>query len=108
MAKRDNLANKITLEIKKLRQASLKAHFEAILKELRNWKQIEMQIWNLSNVLQDKTLVDPNGTTRKHLTFAIVPKCNTLITLHEVEAGEPFWTSSHVAWIAGINKPCVL
>jgi hypothetical protein len=34
MAKRDNLANKIFLRIKNSRQASLKAHFKAILKEL--------------------------------------------------------------------------
>ena len=36
MAKRDNLANKISLRIKNSRQAGLKAHFKAILKELRN------------------------------------------------------------------------
>jgi len=34
MAKRDNLANKIFLTIKNSRQASLKAHFKVILKEL--------------------------------------------------------------------------
>jgi hypothetical protein len=34
--KRDNLANKISLRIKNSRQAGLKAHFKAILKELRN------------------------------------------------------------------------
>jgi hypothetical protein len=43
------------------------------LKELRNRKQVEMQVWNQSNILQDRTLIDPNGPTRKHLTFAIVP-----------------------------------
>jgi hypothetical protein len=36
MAKRDNLANKISLGIQNLRQVSLKVHFKAILKELRN------------------------------------------------------------------------
>jgi hypothetical protein len=36
MAKRDNMANKIFLGIKNSRQAGLKAHFKAILKELRN------------------------------------------------------------------------
>jgi hypothetical protein len=35
-AKRDNLANKISMRIKNSRQAGLKAHFKAILKELRN------------------------------------------------------------------------
>ena len=83
-------------------------HFKAILKELRNRKQIEMQIWNQSNILQDKTLIDPNGPTRKHLTYAIVPECDVLLTLHGVEAGEPFWTFGHVAWIARINEPRVL
>jgi hypothetical protein len=34
--------------------------------------------------------VDPNGPTIKHLTFAIVPECDILLTLHGVEAGEPF------------------
>jgi hypothetical protein len=34
MAKRNNLANKISLRVKNSRQASLKAHFKAILKEL--------------------------------------------------------------------------
>jgi hypothetical protein len=34
MAKRDNLANKISLGIKNSRQAGLKAHFKSILKEL--------------------------------------------------------------------------
>jgi hypothetical protein len=43
-AKRNNLAQKVSLGIKNSRQASLKAHFKAILKELRNRKQIEMQI----------------------------------------------------------------
>jgi hypothetical protein len=46
MAKRNNLANKIFLRVKNSRQAGLKAHFKAILKELRNRKQIEMQIRN--------------------------------------------------------------
>ena len=108
MTKRDNLANKISLRIKNSRQASLKAHLKTILKELRNWKQIEMQIWNQSNILQDKTLIDPNGPTRKHLTFAIIPESDLLLTLHGVEAGEPFWTSGHVAWTTGINKLRVL
>jgi hypothetical protein len=63
--KRDNLAHKISLGIKNSRQAGLKAHFKAILKELQNRKQIEMQIRNQSNILQDKILVDPNGATRK-------------------------------------------
>ena len=90
MAKRDNLANKISLRIKDSRQANLKAHFKAILKELQNKKQIEMQIQNQSNILRNKTLIDPNGPTRKHLTFAIVPECDVLLTLYGVKAGEPF------------------
>ena len=108
MAKRDNLANKISLRIKNSRQAGLKAHFKAVLKELRNREQIEMQIRNQSNILQNKTLVDPNGPTRKHLTFAIVPEYDVLLTLHEVKAGEPFWISGHVARTSRINEPCVL
>jgi hypothetical protein len=36
MAKRDNLANKISLRIKNSRQADLKAHFKAIMKKLQN------------------------------------------------------------------------
>jgi hypothetical protein len=35
-AKRENLTNKISLRVKNLRQAGLKAHLTAILKELRN------------------------------------------------------------------------
>jgi hypothetical protein len=35
MAKKDNLANKISLKIKNSRQAGLKMHFKAILKKLR-------------------------------------------------------------------------
>ena len=49
-----------------------------------------MQIRNQSNILQDKTLIDPNGLTTKHLTFAIVPESDVLLTLHAVEAKEPF------------------
>jgi hypothetical protein len=49
-----------------------------------------MQIQNQSNILQDKALVDPNGPTRKHITFAIVPECDVLLALHGVEAREPF------------------
>jgi hypothetical protein len=88
--KRNNLANKISLRVKNSRQAGLKAHFKAILKKLRNIKQIKMKIRDQSNILQDKALVNPNGPTRKHLTFAIVPKCDVLLTLHGVEAREPF------------------
>jgi hypothetical protein len=88
--KRDNLANKISLRVKNSRQAGLKAHFKATLKKLRNRKQIEMQIRDQSNILQDKALIDPNGPTRKHLTFVVVPECDVLLTLHGVEAGEPF------------------
>ena len=69
--KRDNLANKISLRIKNLRQAGLKAHFKAIPKELRNRQQVKMQIRNQRNVLENKTLVNPNGFMRDHLTFAI-------------------------------------
>jgi hypothetical protein len=65
MAKRDNLANKISLRVKNSRQAGLKAHFKAILKKLQ-------------------------GPTRKHLTFVVVPECDVLLTLHVVEAGQPF------------------
>jgi hypothetical protein len=49
-----------------------------------------MQIRNQSNIFQDKTLVDLNGPTKKPLTFAIIPKCDVLLTLHGVEAREPF------------------
>jgi hypothetical protein len=49
-----------------------------------------MQIQDQGNILQDKALVDLNGPTRKHLTFAIVPECDVLLTLHRVEAEEPF------------------
>jgi hypothetical protein len=90
MAKRDNLTNRISLRIKNSRQAGLKVYIKAILKELRNRKQIEMQIQNQNNILQDKSLIDPNGPMRKHLTFAIVPEYNVLLTMHGVEAGEPF------------------
>jgi hypothetical protein len=90
IAKRDNPTNKISLRIKNSRQASLKAHLKSILKELQNQEQIEMQIQNQSNILQDKTLIDPNTPTRKHLIFAIVPECDVLHTLHGVKAGEPF------------------
>jgi hypothetical protein len=90
MAKRNNLANKISLRVKNSRQTGLKANFKVILKKLRNRKQIELQIRDQSNILQDKTLIDPNGPTRKHLTFAIVLECDILLTLHGVEAGEPF------------------
>jgi hypothetical protein len=89
-AKWNNLANKISLRVKNSRQAGLKAHFKSILKKLRNIKQIEIQIRDQGNILQDKALVDPNGPTRKHLTFAIVLECDVLLTLHGVEAGEPF------------------
>ena len=87
--KRDNLANKISLRIKNSRQAGLNVHFKAVLKELQTKEQIEMQIRSQSNILQNKTLVDPNGPTRKHITFAIVPDCDVLLTLHGIEAGEP-------------------
>ena len=90
MAERENLTNKISLGIKNTRQAGLKAHFETVLKELRNRKQIEMQIQNQSNILQNKALVDPNGPTRHNLTFAIVPECDVLLALHGFEVGEPF------------------
>jgi hypothetical protein len=42
--KRNNLANKISLRVKNSKQAGLKAHFKAILKELRNRKQVEIQV----------------------------------------------------------------
>jgi hypothetical protein len=63
-AKRDNLTNKIFLRVKNLRQASLKVHLKAVLKELRNQKQIGVQIRNQSNILQNKALIDLNGLTR--------------------------------------------
>jgi len=88
MAKWDNLIDKISSRIKNSRQASLKAYFKAITKELQNRKQIKMQVQNQSNILENKTLVDPNGSTRDHLTFAIIP--NLLLALHGVKKGEPF------------------
>jgi hypothetical protein len=42
MAKQNNLANKISLRVKNSRQAGLKAHFKAIMKELQNRKQVEI------------------------------------------------------------------
>jgi len=72
-AKRDNLANKISLRIKNSRQAGLKAHFKAIPKELRNREQVKMQIQNQRNILENKTLVNSNGSTRDHITLAIAP-----------------------------------
>ena len=79
MTKRDNLANKISLRIKNLRQAGLKAHFKAIPKELRNREQVKMQIWNQRNILENKTLINLNGSTGDHLTFAIVPECDVIL-----------------------------
>jgi hypothetical protein len=49
-----------------------------------------MQIQNQSNILKNKTLVDPNGPTRKDLTSAIVPECDVLLASYVVEAREPF------------------
>ena len=89
MVKWDNLTNKISLRIKNSRQASLKAHFKAVPKELRNRKQIEIQIRNQCNILEKKTLVNLIGSMRDHLTFAIIPKSDVLLALHGVKAGEP-------------------
>ena len=61
--KRGNLTNKIPMGIQNMRQAIFKAHFVVILKELRNRKQIEMQIRNQSDNLENKTLVYLNRAT---------------------------------------------
>ena len=89
-AKRNILTNKISVRIKNSRQAGLKAHFKAIPKELRNREQVKMQIQNQRNILENKTFINLNGSTRDHLTFAIVPECDVLLTLHGVKAEEPF------------------
>ena len=83
------MLNKISLRIKNSRQAGLKTHFKAVPKELRHRKQVKMQIRNQCNILENKALVNPNGSTRDHLTFAIVPESNVLLATHGVEAREP-------------------
>jgi hypothetical protein len=84
-----NLANKIPMGIPNLRQVLFKTHFTVILKELRNWKQIEMQIWNQSNILENNALVHPNGAMRNNITSWLIPECDVFLTNHEVEAREP-------------------
>jgi hypothetical protein len=106
--KRGNLANKIPTGIQNLRQALFKAHFLVIVKELQNWKQIEMQIRDQSNILENKAIVHSNGATRNNLTSWLIPECDVFLTNHGVEAGEPFWASSHVARTDGIHESRVL
>jgi hypothetical protein len=52
-----------------------------------------MQIQNQNNILRNKTLVDPSGPARNHLTFDIVLKGDVLLAFHGVEQPEPM---SHV------------
>jgi hypothetical protein len=77
-------ANKISLGIQNLRKAPLKVNFIVIFKELRNRKQIEMQIRVQSNILEYKALVHPNGATRDNLTSRLIPKCDVFLTSHGV------------------------
>jgi hypothetical protein len=71
-----------------------------ILKELRNRKQIEIQIRNQSNILKNKTLVHLNRATRYYLTSQLIFECDVFLTNHGVKTGEPFFGSGHVARIA--------
>jgi hypothetical protein len=98
----------LPLSIQNSRKALFKVHFIVILKELQNRKQIELQIRNQSNILEDKTLIHSNGATINNLTSRHIPECDVFLTIHGVEAGEPFVASGHVAPIVGIHEPCVL
>jgi hypothetical protein len=93
--KRGNLTNKIPMSLQKMRKSLFKAHFIVILKELRNRKQIEMQVRNQSNILEDKTLFHSNGATRDNLTSRLIPECDVFLTIHRVEVGELFVASNH-------------
>jgi hypothetical protein len=80
MTKRNNLTNQISLRIKNSRQASLKVHFKAILKELQNWKQIKMQIQNQSHTLQDKTSLTQMVPWES--TLPLLLSLNVMYSLH--------------------------
>jgi hypothetical protein len=103
-----NLSNKIPTGIQNPRQAIFKAHFVFMLKELRNIKKIEMQVWDQGNILENKTLVHSNGARRDYLNSRRIPECDVLLTNHGAEAGDPFFASDHVARTTGIHEPSIL
>jgi hypothetical protein len=81
---------------------------KVIFKELQNRKQIEMQIWNQSNILEDKTLVHSNRATRDNFTPRLIPECDVFLTIYGVKAREPFVAFGHVARTTWIDELYVL
>ena len=86
----------------------LEMHLKAIVKELRNRKQIKAKRIYKGNSLKHEVLTHLDGTFRHYLTFAIIPKSDVLLGHHRGKAGEPSVITGHVLRATGINEPRVL
>jgi len=66
-----------------------------------------MKILNQSNIFENEALINLDGPMSDYLTFVVIPECDVFLTMHRVEAGEPFGTSDNVARTSGVNEPYV-
>jgi hypothetical protein len=60
------MENQVSLRVQNTGQDLLKVHLKSIIKELRNWQNMEMQIRNQSNIFKEKldySLMTPWETT---------------------------------------------
>jgi hypothetical protein len=104
----DDHTNKITSRIQQTRLTRLETHLKALIKQLRNRKQIETQRLHKSNPLQRYLVTHMHYTFRNHPSSSIVPKRDVHLFLHWGEAGEPLLISGPVSGTSGVDQPNVL
>jgi hypothetical protein len=78
----DDHTNKITSRIQQMRLNRLETHLKALIKQLKNRKQIETQRLHKSNPLQRYLVTHMYHTLRNHPSSSIVPKRDLHLFLH--------------------------
>jgi hypothetical protein len=104
----DDHAYKITSRIQQTRLTRLETHLKALIKQLRNRKQIGAQRLHKSNPLQRYLVTHMHYTLKNHPSSSAVSKRDVHLFLHWGEAGEPLLLSGHVSGTAGVDQPNVL
>jgi hypothetical protein len=104
----DDHTNKITSRIQQTRLTRLETHLKALIKQLRNRKQIETQRLHKSYPLQRYLVTHMHYTLRNHPSSSVVSKRDVHLFLHWGEGGEPLLISGHVSGTSGVDQPNVL
>jgi predicted translin family RNA/ssDNA-binding protein len=74
-----NDTNKLARRIKNLRTRLVKENIQISIDQLRDRKQIILELVHKSDIIQSKIVIYLDDVGIKHLTFLVIPKSHILI-----------------------------